>query len=173
MQTLYSSTEQLDRIMANPLVAGVGFTGSTRAGSTIASCAGKHLKKSVMELGGNDPFIVLEDADYDLAAKDAVRGRCNNSGQVCFSPKRFIIVGKGYEIFKQKLIENLKKVVIGDPMDEKTQMGPLAKDSMLTGLETQLKRIPASWKVLYKTDCKKPFFPVTVYEADPEKPFHE
>ena len=117
----------MDRVLSNPLIGGVAFTGSTNAGGKIAEIAGKNIKKSVMELGGNDPFIVLEDADIEQAAKDAVRGRCANSGQVCFSPKRFILVGRTYEIFRTKLIENLKKVVIGDPMDEKTTMGPLAR----------------------------------------------
>jgi succinate-semialdehyde dehydrogenase/glutarate-semialdehyde dehydrogenase len=174
MQTLYSSPEQLDRIMANPLVGGVGFTGSTKAGSAIATCAAKHLKKSVMELGGSDPFIVLEDADIELAAKDAVRGRCANSGQVCFSPKRFIIVGRAYEVFKQKLIENLKKVVIGDPMDEKTQMGPLAKDSMLIlGWKHSSRGYRRAGKSCIKLIARSHSSLITVYEADPEKPFHE
>lgn len=116
--------------MANPLVGGVAFTGSSAAGAKIAETAGKHIKKSVMELGGNDPFIVLEDADLELAAKDAVRGRCANAGQVCFSPKRFILVGKTYETFKKNLIEQLSKIVIGDPMNEKTTMGPLAREDL-------------------------------------------
>jgi len=82
-------------------------------------------------------------------------------------------VGKAYETFKQKLIESLKKVVIGDPMDEKTEMGPLARDDLWDGLAKQLKDIPKSWKVVYKSDCKKPFFPITVYEGDPDNPYNE
>jgi len=96
LQTVYTNPDQLDRILSNPLVGGVAFTGSTNSGVRIAEAAGRNIKKSVMELGGNDPLIVLEDADIEQAAKDAVRGRCANSGQVCFSPKRFILVGRTY-----------------------------------------------------------------------------
>jgi succinate-semialdehyde dehydrogenase/glutarate-semialdehyde dehydrogenase len=162
LQTVYTSQEQLDRIMSNPLVGGVAFTGSTNAGGKIAEIAGKNIKKSVMELGGNDPFIVLEDADIEQAAKDAVRGRCANSGQVCFSPKRFILVGRTYEAFKHKLIENLQKTVIGDPMDEKTTLGPIAREDLYENLDRQLKKIPDNWKIVWQSDAKKPFYPITV-----------
>lgn len=91
--------------MSSPTVAGVGFTGSSKAGSIIAQIAAKHIKKSVMELGGNDAFIVLPDADVHKAVKDAVRGRCTNSGQICFSPKRCILVGNTFEKFRDWLIE--------------------------------------------------------------------
>lgn len=173
LQTVYTSQNQLDRIMANPLIGGVAFTGSTNAGGKIAEIAGRNIKKSVMELGGNDPFIVLEDADIEQAAKDAVRGRCANSGQVCFSPKRFILVGRTYEIFRTKLIENLKKVVIGDPMDEKTTMGPLAREDLYNNLDRQLKNIPSTWKVFWQSEAQRPFYPITVLEADSNKPFDE
>lgn len=94
--------------MKNDRVIGVSFTGSTKAGSIIAETAGKHLKKSVMELGGNDPFVVLIDADLKKAVADAIRGRTANCGQICFSPKRFIIAKELYDSFKEKLIEGLK-----------------------------------------------------------------
>ena len=81
----------LDKILAHKSVAGVSFTGSTAAGAKISSKAGQYLKKSVMELGGNDPFVVLKDADLEKAVKKAIIARTNNCGQVCFSPKRFII----------------------------------------------------------------------------------
>jgi len=91
-QNVFTSHEQMDQILSHDSVGGVSFTGSSRAGSFIASKAGQHLKKSVMELGGNDPFVVLIDADVNKAVADAIRGRSANCGQVCFSPKRFIIV---------------------------------------------------------------------------------
>jgi succinate-semialdehyde dehydrogenase/glutarate-semialdehyde dehydrogenase len=91
-QNVFTSHEQMDQILSHDSVGGVSFTGSSRAGSFIASKAGQHLKKSVMELGGNDPFVVLIDADVNKAVSDAIRGRSANCGQVCFSPKRFIIV---------------------------------------------------------------------------------
>jgi succinate-semialdehyde dehydrogenase/glutarate-semialdehyde dehydrogenase len=78
--------------MRNPYVIGVGFTGSSKSGASIAEVAGRHLKKAVMELGGNDPFVVLSDCNLQLAVESAVAARCVNAGQVCFSPKRFIIV---------------------------------------------------------------------------------
>jgi succinate-semialdehyde dehydrogenase/glutarate-semialdehyde dehydrogenase len=87
-----TSHQQLDHILAHDSVGGVSFTGSSRAGSFIAQKAGQYLKKSVMELGGNDPFLILIDADLNKAIADAIRARSANCGQVCFSPKRFIIV---------------------------------------------------------------------------------
>lgn len=170
-QVVNSSHAQLDRILSNPLVGGVGFTGSTIAGGNIAAVAGKHLKKSVMELGGNDPFIVLEDADLEQAAKDAVRGRCANAGQVCFSPKRYVLVGRTYEAFRTKLIENLKKVVVGDPMDEKTTMGPLARKDLNDILNHQIRDMPRSWKIFWQSEVKHPFFPITVIEGDYKHPY--
>lgn len=116
-QIVNTTHDQLEYILSNPHVVGVNFTGSSKTGSTIAQAAGKHIKKSVMELGGNDPFIVLEDANIDDAVKGAVRGRCSNAGQVCFSPKRFIILNQVYDQFKNKLVEALKKVVVGNPLD--------------------------------------------------------
>ena len=83
----------------------------------IAEKAGKYLKKAVMELGGNDPFVVLADADVNLAVAEALRGRCANAGQVCFSPKRFIVDKAHYDNFRSKLIQGLSQVKFGDPMN--------------------------------------------------------
>ena len=80
-----------------------------------------------MELGGNDPFVVLEDGDVELAIPEALKWRCVNAGQVCTAPKRFIIHEKHYDRFKEGIIEGIKKVKFGDPMDRETQMGPLAR----------------------------------------------
>lgn len=167
-QNVYSSPDQLDYILSQKSVAGVSFTGSSRAGSMIASCAGKHLKKSVMELGGNDPFVVLEDADIDLAVENAVAGRCGNAGQICFSPKRFIIVKEHYEVFKKKLIEKLSIKKYGDPMDPTTEIGPLAREDLHLNLEEQISRIPKSWKITWMREVKKPFYPITLIEGTDE-----
>jgi succinate-semialdehyde dehydrogenase/glutarate-semialdehyde dehydrogenase len=102
--------------MKNKSVIGVSFTGSSKAGVAIAEMAGRYLKKSVMELGGNDPFVVLRDCNLQLAVDNAVSARCINAGQVCFSPKRFIIVEELYDIFKTKLIEKLKSYKFGNPL---------------------------------------------------------
>jgi succinate-semialdehyde dehydrogenase/glutarate-semialdehyde dehydrogenase len=99
-----TSNAQLEAVLARREVVGVSFTGSSLAGESIAALAGKYLKRCVMELGGNDPFIVLEGANLEEAVKGAVAGRCANSGQVCFSPKRFIIHSSLYDAFKDKLI---------------------------------------------------------------------
>ena len=126
-----------------------------------------------MELGGNDPLIVLEDANINDAVSGAIKGRCANAGQVCFAPKRFICVGKAYEPFKAKLIEALRKVVVGDPLNEKTEMGPLCSTDAHKTLEKQLQSIPKSWKLLYKADVPAPFFPIHAYECSNQEPFHE
>lgn len=95
-QNVYTNHEQIDMVLQHPNVQGLSFTGSSRAGSMLAAKAGQYLKKCVMELGGNDPFVVLDDADINLAISEAIRGRCINSGQVCFSPKRFIVDKRHY-----------------------------------------------------------------------------
>lgn len=90
-QNVYTNYEQIDQIFSRQSVCGVSFTGSSRGGALIAEKAGKYLKRAVMELGGNDALIVLDDGDVDRAVNSAIAGRCANAGQVCFSPKRFII----------------------------------------------------------------------------------
>lgn len=90
-QCIHASYDMLDKILEHKSVAGVSFTGSTSAGAKISAKAGQHLKKSVMQLGGNDPFVVLKDADLDKAVEKAIKARTMNCGQICFSPKRFII----------------------------------------------------------------------------------
>lgn len=123
-------TEQAAQIIANPLVAGVTLTGSERAGIAVASAAGKHLKKSVLELGGNDPYIVMADADLDVAAQNIVTSRLNNSGQVCISAKRIIADKKIIKPLKDKILAIIKTYKVGDPMAENTQCGPLAREDL-------------------------------------------
>ena len=117
-------------------------------------------------MGGNDPFVLLEDADFNLALNEAVRGRCFNSGQVCISPKRFIIHKTHYENFRTGLIDKLTQVKVGDPMDRNNQMGPMAREDLYQNLLHQLENIPESYKIVYqRLDLKKPFFPITVIEG--------
>lgn len=108
-------------------MAGVSFTGSSAVGAKVAETAGKYVKKSVMELGGNDPFLVLKDADPAKAAELAIKSRILNCGQVCLSAKRFIVAEEVYDPFVKILKERLEKVKIGDPMKESTEMGPLVR----------------------------------------------
>ncbi|KAL4484455.1 hypothetical protein ABPG74_019632 [Tetrahymena malaccensis] len=139
-QIVYSKQEDLEYIVSNPKIRGVSFTGSSAAGSIIASTSGKYLKKCVMELGGSDPFILLEDANVDFAVEIAIKSRLKNGGQVCNSSKRFLIHQNLYESFKKKLIEYLQNVKIGDPLHEDTELGPLARKDLVDNLQKQIKQ---------------------------------
>lgn len=168
-QNVYTNYEQIDQIFSHDSVGGVSFTGSSRGGALIAEKAGKYLKRAVMELGGNDPFVVLADADINLAVSEALRGRCSNAGQVCFSPKRFIVDKTHYEAFRTKLIDGLKLVKFGDPMNRENRMGPLARDDLHDNLNKQLAQLPKSYKIVFqRTEMQKPFFPITVIEGSDE-----
>jgi len=137
-RNLIIPVELSENIIAHPLIQGVTLTGSQKAGSIVASQAGKYLKKSVMELGGSDPYIVLADAQINNACKTGVCSRMLNAGQVCISAKRFIVEEPIFEDFvaKQKsLLENLQ---LGDPMLEETDMGPMARPDLLEQIEKQV-----------------------------------
>ena len=130
--------ELSENIVAHPLVEGVTLTGSQRAGSVVAAQAGKYLKKSVMELGGSDPYIVLKDAEFNVSCKTGVCSRMLNAGQVCISAKRFIVEEAVLDQFlkeQQKLLENM---VLGDPLLETTDMGPMARMDLLEHIENQV-----------------------------------
>ena len=135
---LQISHEQTDRLINDPRIKGVALTGSVDAGRTIAACAGKNIKISSMELGGSDAFIVLEDADLDLTVKWAVWGRMYNTGQTCCAAKRFIVVEALADKFLQRFQAALEALKPGDPMDEKTTLGPLSSEGALVTLEKQV-----------------------------------
>ncbi|CAI2367991.1 unnamed protein product [Moneuplotes crassus] len=135
---LYFDTEDTEFILSNHKVQGVGFTGSTKAGKIIASIAGKYVKKSLLELGGSDPFIVLEDADLDKAAQQGCISRLINNGQACINAKRFIVHEDVYDDFKVKLVDNFASKTVGDPLDESTNIGPLARDDLHENLRQQV-----------------------------------
>lgn len=131
-------------------VKAISLTGSERAGMIVASEAGKYLKKMVLELGGSDPFIVLEDADLNYTLEQSVKARLQNAGQSCIAAKRFILIKSISEKFTSKLIERLKVIKIGDPMDPITDIGPMARADLKTGLITQVKKsIEAGAKLIY------------------------
>ncbi|NOX86108.1 MAG: NAD-dependent succinate-semialdehyde dehydrogenase [Chlorobi bacterium] len=137
--SLIIPVELSEEVIANPLIQGVTLTGSQRAGSIVASQAGKYLKKSVMELGGSDPYIVLKDAEINKACKTGMCSRMMNAGQVCISAKRFIVEESifGEFVEEQKvLLENMNPG--GDPMDEDTDMGPMARPDLLEKIEKQV-----------------------------------
>jgi len=131
--TGHHSTEYL---IASEDVRGVSFTGSTEAGSRIASLASKYLKKSVLELGGSDPFIVLNDADVPKAAQVGAESRLINSGQSCINAKRFIITEDVYEQFRDAFVKEVQSYIVGDPLDPMTDVGPLVREAALRECES-------------------------------------
>ena len=135
---LLISHEQSDRIIDDPRIKGVALTGSVAAGRSLASRAGKSLKVSSMELGGSDAFIVLEDADLEHTVKWAVWGRMYNTGQTCCAAKRFIVVEELADKFLEKFRAALSALKPGDPLDEKTTLGPLSSESALVDLLKQV-----------------------------------
>ena len=135
---LFLSKDQVAQVIEDPRVRGVALTGSEAAGAIVAAQAGKHLKKTTLELGGSDAFIVLEDADLDKADKHAVSGRMGNSGQACTASKRFIVVDALADHFLEKFQSALGQFTAGDPMDKTTTLAPL---SSAQALETLLKQV--------------------------------
>jgi succinate-semialdehyde dehydrogenase / glutarate-semialdehyde dehydrogenase len=137
-QTLLVGTGEVEAILSDDRVAGVALTGSDRAGSQVAAIAGRALKRSVMELGGSDPFVVLEDADLEAAALAGCRGRNINAGQACIASKRFIVVDAVADEFEEKLVAAVAKLKVGDPLDPSTDVGPMARRDLVEGLERQV-----------------------------------
>jgi succinate-semialdehyde dehydrogenase / glutarate-semialdehyde dehydrogenase len=138
-QTLLIGSGPVEGIIADRRVAGVTLTGSEAAGELVASAAGKALKKSVLELGGSDPFIVLEDADVKTAATVACRARNQNNGQSCIAAKRFIVAQPIADEFEELFSKAVAALKVGDPMDRANQVGPLARADLVDDLERQVK----------------------------------
>ena len=147
-QNVITNGEGVNYLMDH--VEGVSLTGSVQTGRTIAENAGKRLKKVVLELGGSDPFIVLKDADMNFTCKEAIKGRFVNSGQSCIASKRFIIVKEIFDEFAKNIIDLVKNLKIGNPMDLETDIGPLARREFVVGLDKQVKdSIKQGAKLLY------------------------
>jgi succinate-semialdehyde dehydrogenase/glutarate-semialdehyde dehydrogenase len=136
---LFATNEQAADIIADPCIQGVSLTGSERAGSAVAEVAGRNLKKYVLELGGSDPFIVLDSVDLDATVKSAVAGRMGNAGQACNAAKRFIVMEDLYEDFVEKFTAKMEKIQPGDPLDEGTRFGPLSSQAAADGLIEQIR----------------------------------
>lgn len=139
-QHLVVDNDGAAKIIEHPHVIAVTLTGSGRAGSAVASHAGKFLKKSVLELGGSDPYLVLEDADLDLAAECIVNSRLNNSGQVCIAAKRIIVLKSAEKELVQKITEHVSAFKMGDPLDSETKLGPLARLDLRENLQIQVEK---------------------------------
>ena len=137
-QTLLIGSAAVERIIADDRVAGVTLTGSEKAGSTVAEAAGRALKKTVLELGGSDPFIVLADADVGQAATVACRARNQNNGQSCIAAKRFIVEESVADEFEERFTAAVAALKVGNPMDRANQVGPLARADLVDDLERQV-----------------------------------
>lgn len=135
---LFMPTEFVETIISDKRVRGVSLTGSEPAGAAVAANAGKNLKRSVLELGGNDPFIVLDDADLKSTVKSAVQGRIVNAGQSCVASKRFIVVESVAEEFMAAFKEQMSALELGDPMDDSTTLAPLSTESAAVKLLQQV-----------------------------------
>ena len=153
-------------VIENPKVKAVTLTGSTPAGKAVASKAGEMLKKSVLELGGSDPYIILEDADLQSTVNSCSFSRLLNTGQSCIAAKRFIVVESGLEEFQSLLIKNMNNIIMGDPLDENTNIGPMARIDLRDELHEQVvESIKLGAKLLLggKTPTGKgAFYPPTI-----------
>ncbi len=138
-QALLLEVNQVETVLSDERIAAVTVTGSETAGRAIGAQAGWQIKKSVLELGGSDPFIVMPSADLNLAIETAVRARCVNSGQSCIAAKRFIIADEIYDAFESRLVAGMEAMRVGDPMKEGTDIGPLATVRAVELLDAQVK----------------------------------
>jgi succinate-semialdehyde dehydrogenase/glutarate-semialdehyde dehydrogenase len=172
---LFIPSEVVEVIVSDSRVQGISLTGSEPAGAAVAALAGKHLKRSVLELGGNDPFIVLEDADLDQTIPLAVKGRMVNAGQSCVASKRFIVVEAVAEKFLTGFKTQLSALKIGDPMDEETTLAPLSSEEAAVQLQQQVQAsIDAGATVLLggdRPDREGAYFnPTLLTDVTPEMP---
>ncbi|MBL8261405.1 MAG: NAD-dependent succinate-semialdehyde dehydrogenase [Xanthomonadaceae bacterium] len=137
---LHIDNRMAERVIADRRVKAVTLTGSERAGSAVASAAGKHLKKCVMELGGSDPFVVLDDADLDVTIPAAIASRFGNAGQTCIAAKRFIVTPGIADAFVSRFVEAASKLTVGDPMHEATTLAPMARADLRDEVHAQVRR---------------------------------
>jgi succinate-semialdehyde dehydrogenase / glutarate-semialdehyde dehydrogenase len=138
--SLLLGNKKTEKLIAHPAIRAVTLTGSEKAGSSVAARAGKFIKKTVLELGGSDPFVVLEDADLDKAAEWAVKSRMVNNGQSCIAAKRFIVLDRVYDDFIEKFRKGMEALKIGDPQDDAMDHGPMAREDLAEGLQEQVQK---------------------------------
>ena len=146
-QTLLVGSEAVQGILEDHRVAAATLTGSEAAGRSVASIAGKQIKKTVLELGGSDPFIVMPSADFDEAVTTAVKARTINNGQSCIAAKRFIVATEIYDEFERRFVKEMKALRVGDPLDQNIDIGPLAMEQILNDVDDQVKRSVAAGAV--------------------------
>ncbi|MGI4788844.1 MAG: NAD-dependent succinate-semialdehyde dehydrogenase [Janthinobacterium lividum] len=171
-QALLIETPQIAAVIDDPRVVAATLTGSERAGIAVGSQAGAKIKKTVLELGGSDPFIVMPSADLDTAVKTAVQARTLNNGQSCIAAKRFILHETIADEFTQKFIAYLEALTIGDPMDPQTDIGPLATPKILGALEAQVDQSVTAGATLLtggkRLDKPGSFYPPTALSNIPQ-----
>jgi succinate-semialdehyde dehydrogenase/glutarate-semialdehyde dehydrogenase len=161
---LFATNEQAADIIADPRVRGVSVTGSERAGTAVAALAGQHLKKVVLELGGSDPFIVLDAPDIAKVAKDGVLARMENAGQACNAAKRFIVAEGIYDEFVESFTAEMAALTTGDPTDPATSFGPLVSEAAVRGLMAQIDDAVSKGATVH-TGGKRPDLPGSFIEA--------
>jgi succinate-semialdehyde dehydrogenase / glutarate-semialdehyde dehydrogenase len=171
-QTLLIASDAVAGVLSDPRVAAATLTGSEGAGSSVAAVAGKHLKPTVLELGGSDPFIVMPSADLARAVETAVRARTINNGQSCIAAKRFIVHTSIHDDFLRRFTAGMQALRVGDPLDPATQLGPLASPKQAEELETQVQRSVALGARLVcggtRTKRGSAYFPATVLADIPQ-----
>ncbi|SRR5579885_461381 len=165
-RTLMIGSKDVNAVIEHPLIRAVTLTGSTPAGRAVAAKAGECLKKTVLELGGSDAYVIMDDADIEQAAAIAAKGRLVNSGQSCIAAKRFIVTEKTRAKFEEALVKKMQAVKVGDPMAEGTQVGPMARKDLRDDLHKQVETsIHKGAKVLCGGEIPKgegAFYPPTV-----------
>ncbi|GAA64019.1 succinate-semialdehyde dehydrogenase [NADP+] [Pseudoalteromonas sp. BSi20311] len=155
-------------LISHSAISGVTFTGSDGTGKKVAEQAAKHVKKTVLELGSNDAFVVLDDADLALAVKACLQGRIINNGQTCVAAKRFVVVDSLYNDFKEALSQQFKAIKMGNPMDEDTELGPMAREGLRDKIHQQVQdSVNAGAKVIVGGEIPQQtgyYYPPTVLE---------
>src|SRR5699024_8455060 len=139
-RSVIADNEQAQMLIRDEHIAAVTLTGSTRAGKAVAATAGEELKKTVLELGGSDPYLILDDADIELAAETCVASRLTNSGQSCIAAKRFIVTEQNYDAFLNAVVGEMKKQKTGDPFDKEHDIGPMARIDLRDQLHEQVQQ---------------------------------
>jgi succinate-semialdehyde dehydrogenase/glutarate-semialdehyde dehydrogenase len=156
MSTVLIASSRVKALIADARIAAVTLTGSTAVGKQVAAQAGSALKKQVLELGGSDPFIVLADADVAAAARTAVKARFGNCGQSCVSSKRFIVEDAVADAFVAAFVAHTRELVVGDPLDPRTTIGPMARPSLVADLDSQVQRSLAAGARLLTGGAARP-----------------
>lgn len=174
-QTLLIGSDAVEGILNDPRVVAATLTGSEPAGRSVAATSGKQIKKTVLELGGSDPFIVMPSANLDEAVTTAVKARTINNGQSCIAAKRFIVADEIYDEFENQFVRSMQALKIGDPMEESTEIGPLATPQIVNDLDEQVKKAVAGGaRVLTggkKIDRRGNFFePTVLVDVDLKSP---